>query len=346
MKRPYLPLLSALVFSSTALAQQNDRALGETLFADAKKAMEAGNYGEACPKFDDSYQAYPGTGTLLNSAACYEAAGKLATAWGRYGEAIAAAKRDGAQDRVSYAQEHRAAIEPKLSHLTVKVDETTKALDGLEIRVNGRPLPKSAFGLSVPTDAGAVKVEATAPGKKPFSRELSLGQAKQESVTIGALEDGPAETTAAPAPASTAAPEHEEQQPPAAAGQQQSSSSGQKVLGYTLGGVGIIGLGVGAVFNVLARSAADEAQERCLPDSASGQCDLTSTEEVTARQNNLNAAESDALVSYISLGVGAAALTTGAILILTAPSGESSGQARVVPTIAPGFAGVSVKGAL
>ncbi len=343
MKRLCFLLVPGLVIASNAaFAQQTDRTLGETLFTDAKKAMDAGNLAEACPKFDDSYHAYPGTGALLNAAACYEQAGKLATAWGRYGEAIAAARRDGADDRVNFAQERRSAIEPKLSRFTVAVSEAARAVPGLEIVVNGRTLPKSAIGLPIPTDAGTVKVEARAPGKKPLALEATLRPAAQESVTIGPLEDAPADQSAAPPPA--AAPTGAAQ--PSAAPAVQESSSSQKVVGFVIGGIGIIGLGTGIAFNVLARSAADEADARCLPDSPSGQCDLATEDDMTVRQNNLNAARSNAIVSYVGLGVGAAALATGAILVFTAPSKTSEKQAKLVPTVAPGLVGVTLKGSL
>lgn len=67
--------LAGLLLPLTASAQSKDRALAETLFTDAKRLMEAGKLDEACPKFDDSYRAFPGTGTLINAAALLRESG-------------------------------------------------------------------------------------------------------------------------------------------------------------------------------------------------------------------------------------------------------------------------------
>jgi hypothetical protein len=44
--------------------------VAQALFDQARKAMAAHDYAEACPKFDESYKVEQALGTLLNLAVC------------------------------------------------------------------------------------------------------------------------------------------------------------------------------------------------------------------------------------------------------------------------------------
>src|SRR5258708_39703307 len=94
-------------------------ALAEVLYQKGRQLVAEGKVAEACPKFAESYRLDAATGTLLNLAACHEAELKLATAWLEVTEAMASARRDHRDDRVKFAEEHLAAIEPRVSRLTV-----------------------------------------------------------------------------------------------------------------------------------------------------------------------------------------------------------------------------------
>lgn len=345
MGKKFLVVLGlSLALPAAARAQSNDRTLAEALFSEGKRLQKEGKLDEACPKFDDSYKAFPGTGALFNAANCYEQAGKTATAWGRYGEAAAAARRDGNSERVQLAESKRSALEPKLARLKVEVAAAVKSTPGLEVKVGDRAIPPTAFGVSVPVDPGHVVVLASAPQREAFKAELDIAQGSNETVKIEALtasaaaaEGEPAPTAPASTAGTTAASE------PTSTG---SDGSGQRTVGYVVGGVGLVGLTVGVLFNVMARGAASDADKDCLGDSPSGACNLTTPDQISARKTNLDSAESKALVSYIALGAGTAALATGVVLVLTASSKQPEGVARVTPLLGPGQVGLSVSGAL
>jgi hypothetical protein len=181
-------------------------ALAETLYRQARELLAAGNYAEACPKFAESYRLDPATGTLLNLAACHEAQGKTATAWIEYSDALAAARREKRDVRVKYAQERMAAIEPKLSRLTLEVPPETDE-PGLELWLDGTPVGRAARGVATPVDPGRHVVEAKAPGKKPLRLEVEvLPNADQKTVTIARLESLPPQAAAAPPPPEKTAP--------------------------------------------------------------------------------------------------------------------------------------------
>ena len=149
-----------LLLAGAAGAQSaTEVSLAETLYRQARELSAAGKYDEACPKFAESLRLDPATGTLLNLAACHEAQGKLATAFFEFSDALTESKRNRWQSRIKFAEEHLAALEPKLSRLTlglapeVNEPELTVALDGVGI---GR----AALGVPTPVDPGKHVVEA------------------------------------------------------------------------------------------------------------------------------------------------------------------------------------------
>src|SRR5688572_24536755 len=88
--------VSLLAIASRAAAQPTDSvAAAEQIFEQARAAFDRGDYATACPLFEASQKLDPALGTLLNMATCYEKAGQLASAWGRYREVLALATKAG-----------------------------------------------------------------------------------------------------------------------------------------------------------------------------------------------------------------------------------------------------------
>jgi hypothetical protein len=211
MSRPGIALASltwALLQAAPVAAQTETRAaVADALYRQARDLMAAGKYDEACPKFAQSQQLDPATGTLLNLAACHERQGKLTTAWLEYSDAVVAARRDAREDRVQYASERVHELEPKLSRLTLLLAAEADA-PGLTIELDGASVGHAVIGAPTPVDPGTHTVRISAPGKKSQQLSVEIGAlADQRSLTIPKLDDAPPEIVAAtPAPASTGAP--------------------------------------------------------------------------------------------------------------------------------------------
>jgi hypothetical protein len=172
-------------------------ALAEALYRQARGLMSQGKYDEACPKLAESYRLDRATGTLLNLAACHEHQGKVATTWLEYSDSLLAARRDGRPDRVRFAQDRIAALEPQLSRLTVTVSEEAD-MPELEIRLDGALIGLASRDVATPVDPGQHQVEAMAPGKVAWSREIEVGRvADQQTVMIPTLVDATRARTAA-----------------------------------------------------------------------------------------------------------------------------------------------------
>jgi hypothetical protein len=194
-----LAALGVLMTPLSAIAQQAgaEVALAEVLYQKGRQLMAEGKYAEACPKFAESYRLDAATGTLLNLASCHEGERRLATAWLEFTEALASAKRDHRDDRVRFAEEHLAAIEPKLSRLTVAVSPTSEVAD-LKVELDGVVVLGAARGVPAPVDPGEHVVQAQAPGRKPWSQRVTvIGQRQDITVTIPVLET---EALAVPVP--------------------------------------------------------------------------------------------------------------------------------------------------
>jgi tetratricopeptide (TPR) repeat protein len=189
-----------LLGATPAAAQTETRAaVADALYRQARDLMAAGKYDEACPKFAQSQQLDPATGTLLNLAACHEKQGRLTTAWLEYSDAMVAARRDAREDRVQYASERANELEPKLSRLTLLLAPNADT-PGLTIELDGASVGRAVIGAPTPVDPGTHSVRAAAPGKRAQIFTVQIGPAADlQSLTIPVLEDGPPEAAAPPA---------------------------------------------------------------------------------------------------------------------------------------------------
>jgi hypothetical protein len=92
---------------------------------------------------------------------------------------------------VRFAEERIALLEPKLSHVTVVVGPGAD-IEGLEVRLNGGLLGPASRGVPTPVDPGTYRIEATAPGRKPWSQLLTIGKdAATLTATVPPLEPAP-----------------------------------------------------------------------------------------------------------------------------------------------------------
>jgi len=322
-------LCALLGVSARGHAQATDRVLAEELFRQGQELMDRERYAEACPKLAESQRLDPGTGTLLNLAVCHEREGKLATAWTEYSQVVTLARRDNRPDRVTYAEQRIAVIEPKLPRLTVTLAPGSD-VPGLVVRLDEATLGRPALGVALPIDPGTHELTVTAPGKQPFRTTLEIGQGpSHETVTVPLLLEAPAEENAsaeAVAEAGTSPTPLTLEPVPATRGKT------QRIVGLSMGGLGGVGVGIGAAFGFSAISQFNESNRAgcdgrlCDPDAA----DI---------RNDARAAGN---VSTVAFAAGAALLGAGAILYFTAPkaSAEDGGFAVTGLSVGPSSLGV------
>lgn len=317
-----LVVIGALGATAPAAATQSEeevRALAQELFDEAEALLGAKRVSEACRKYADSYRLDPHLGVLIYLAECYEHNGQLASAWAAFREAegMAIARKD---QRLSYARDRVDALTPRLSRLTVSVPTETR-VDGLTLYRNGKELPAVAWGTSTPTDPGSYVLEARAPGRRSWKTSVAVPpEGGSVSVTVPELAPVAEDLMPIPAPAQSLGTEPAPKRapaPPALVPKREAPPAStdtldqsRRVTALVVGGMGFVGLGVGGALAVSARSRFDDSASLC---NEAGFC----TPAGTAIRDS---AQSKAVVASVITGVGAAALVTGVVLWLTAPS--------------------------
>lgn len=279
--------------SSTARAQSaSDEATAQALFDDAQKLASSNDWQSACPKYAESNRLDPGIGVKLYLGDCYEHLGKTASAWAMFGEAEEYARKAG-DSRVTVAHERAEKLAPRLSRLAVMV---TGTVPGLSVRRDGQDVGAAQWGLPLPVDPGSHSIEVAAPGKLPWTSSVDAREGDNLVVQVPRLADAPSAREAVPATSREAA---------------HYGPKTQRVLALVTGGIGLVGVGVGSVFGLIAKSNLDASNDRhCRSGNL---CDETG---VQLRSDAL----SDALVSTIGFVAGGAGLAGGLVLWLTAPS--------------------------
>jgi hypothetical protein len=321
--------LSVMARAGMLLAQTaaTDKALAEALFQDARKLMDAGNTPEACLKFAESQRLDPSLGTLLNLAVCHEKEGRTASAWAEFKEAASVAASAGKQERADFAKKRAAELEARLSRIVLDVPQATA---GMALTLNGKELSTAAAtGSGMPVDPGEVTIAATAPGKKPWSERVTVEAGPStKQLAVPALEDVPPpqeeEKKPPPPPAPKPLPKPPEQ-----------GARPLRTLGFVTTGVGVAGLGAGAVFGLMTLSQASEVEEGC-----KGGCDQAAVDKN-------DDAKTTAMVSNIAFGAGVACVGAGVTMILlsASPKKASTGkQVWVSPEIGSSGGRVTVGG--
>jgi hypothetical protein len=270
--------------------------------------MAAGKHAEACPKFEASQKLEPGLGTMLNLAQCYEATGKTASAWAQYREAIPLARAAGSREREELAAERSKALESRLSTLTIRAMGSGASGVALDVRRDGMSVDAAELGTPIPVDPGPHKVEVSAPGRAPWSTTVEVA-ANGSSVSVDIPELAPAPSEGTKPSAGPAAGPAVEQGP----ADDQASGSIRKPLGIGVAAAGVVGLGLGTYFGLAAGSSWDDAKAGCrdYPFDCS-----------PAALDSESSATSQARVSTIAFIAGGVAVAAGAVLWLTAGSGE------------------------
>jgi hypothetical protein len=311
-------------------ASANDPAAATALFNDAKRLVKTGQYVEACPKFEESQRLDPGIGTQFNLADCYEHAGRTATAWATFLDVASSAKAGGQDARESVARARATALEAKLPKLAIMV---TTTVAGMEVRRNGELVGATLWGTATPIDPGDYTIEASAPGKKKWSSIASVGPNGAVTVTIPELEAGDLPAAAPAAAAVASSPPTGSELPASSPDATPRSSSKQRTIGLVVGGAGVVGLGLGAVFGLQSMSKHSSYTSHCTGNV----CDSAAVplHDEAVKAGNL---------STIAFIAGGALVVGGAVLWLTSPRAAPTTGLRVSPLVGSSTAGLTFAG--
>jgi hypothetical protein len=347
-RRALLPVLAALLLSRPALAQSSG-AQARALFREARELMNGERYAEACPKFEESLRLDHGIGTQFNLAHCWEKLGRTVSAWALFLDVASAAHEQNQRKREAAARERAAALEAHLPHLRIDVAEP---VEGLEVQRSGERVGRAAWGTSMPIDPGTYRIEASAPGKEPWSTSLDVPASGETlSVQIPALAD-------IEKPEPVAIPMSEAPERDALA---ESPGGARTAVAWVLAGVGVAAAGTGGFFALRSKEETNAARALCDGGPNGNRCDRDEMlpgfdgggGERSEMFEHRESAKQAALVSYIGFGVGGAALIGSVLLFATGSSepgaepsevGPSEAGLRLQPILSEGQQGITLSG--
>ncbi len=308
-------------------AADDDHDKAVATFQAARAAIAAGDCASAIPKLEESLAYEPSVGARLSIADCYEQV-DLVAAWRKLQEAaeLAAVRNDPRQE---IARDRAAALEPRLSMMHFAYAPAGTDLGGLAVRIDGVLDPLLRQHASIPTTPGAHDIEVSLPHKKTWRGRI-VARSAGTVVEVDVLVEDDVATSTSPVDATALL-----RSAPRSPYDESSRGRTQRIAGLGVGGAGLAGIGIGAVFGILALS--DNARLRDACDGNIHQCPQSAS-NVTSLQSSARIA---ATVSTVGFVVGGAALVAGVILYSSAPTSRGI---EIRATTADGAAGILVGG--
>jgi hypothetical protein len=296
-------------------AESDALAQARALFEEGDKAMQEGRKPEACAKFRQSYEQSKRVNTAARLADCAEGEGRLVEAARLYGEIVTLLEQSGeagtpkGREKLEAARQRAAEIEPRVPKLTVRLGRGAPAAARVFRSARpGDPLaPIERLGAAERLDPGRYRVVVRAPGFAEGAHDVALAEGGAREIEV--------------APGAALAAEAPPEAPPA-------GGDWMPIAGLVAGGVGIVGLALGAAFGAVAISKQDEAEPHCREGEI---CDA---DGIALRDEAITAAT----VSTAAFIAGGVLVAGGLVLVLAAPSGEAPASAAL--ELGPGAIGV------
>ncbi|HEU4727857.1 MAG TPA: hypothetical protein VFT22_08220 [Kofleriaceae bacterium] len=187
----------------------------EGLFNDGNKLMAQGQIAAACDAFEASNHIEPRAGTLIRLGECREQNHQLASAWSAYKDALTRVKDP---KKRAYATARAAALEPRISRLTVAVPAESR-IEGLALTRGGKPLDPVLWNRALTVDGGDYVITARARGREEWRATahvaiesdkvaIDVPRLKELSLPVARPAEPPASSAAQPAPSPAISPVH------------------------------------------------------------------------------------------------------------------------------------------
>jgi len=313
---------SALVFSATTLAvspviaaEDADAQVHER-FEEARNEMKDGQFDLAMGHLETLLAVNPGAvGVRYQLAVCYERLGRTASAWRMYTEVAEASKAKGQTEREQAARASANGVYARVPHVTVVV--ASRADPHAEL--DGRPLPRDAWGVAQAVDPGEHIVVATAQGHRAWQRSMTLHEGEGLTIVVPELEAD----VAAPAPSEATKPVE-----PAGSWRRTAGWFGVVGGGAVLATAGVLLLVSRVEYTASGCKTIDKDTRLCPDESARSQNQLGLT---------LGDLSTGAAIAGGVLVVG------GGVVLLTAPSSkQAGGSLRLAPAMFAGGGGAQL----
>jgi hypothetical protein len=236
--------LCCLIFAAApaARAENRDAATAEALFRQGRRAMDAKNFPEACPRFAESQKLDPAAGTLMNLATCEEKVGKLAGAWQHWKEAIDSLPAK--DDRIPFARSRVDDLEKRLPRLRISLAKDSGT--GVNVLRDEMELGAAGQGVLLPVDPGPHVVTVRMRGHLDEKVTVVLAESEEKQIEVH------------PGPAELADTSH-------------GSKSLPRTLGWVTGGIGVAGVATGVITGVMLANTKSSVLANCIDKMCANQ---------------------------------------------------------------------------
>jgi hypothetical protein len=324
--RPWL--LGAAVALALATAAPDVRAdRADELFAAGEKAFESKDLQGARARFLEAYAIRPSFDVLANLGLVESRLGLLRDAAEHLAAALATFPPSGDPAVKRAMESDLAGLAKKLGRVVVEAGA------GAQLRVDDtdRGLVPARGSVELWLDPGEHRLEATDPERGDARANVRITPGSEQTLVLRF-------TTSASQSSDTVDPSRDEP-----------GDAWPLWPGFVVGGVGVAGLGVGAIFAVLASSASDDAASLTAGLEEPRAC-LRATPAPACTEIQASLEDRDTL-SNVSLGafVGAGVLTAaGATLLvlhtLDTPTPDTTSSIGIAPWMGPGQVGGTLTG--
>jgi hypothetical protein len=283
----------------------------EKLFRDGKELVRQGKIAEACAAFEASEKADHSIATVMSLADCRERNLQYASAWALFLQADSQTRTDASKALLNRtARARAAALEPRLSYLTINVPDESQVTD-LVVSRDGLAIDRVEWNRSIPIDGGLHEISGKAPGHESWSTKVTIAPERdKQSVEVPKFKELPKLVTPHPRHPGEVTPGRSVDITPGvsrAVARPPSMFTSRRKLAVGLAAGGVVLAGVGVGFGMSARSLDDQALARCPSPS----CGAQAAAEARALNDR---ARGRALVANIGFAAGGAAVIAGAVL--------------------------------
>ncbi len=266
-------------------ADDRTRAAARQLAQDGAAAFERGEFEKARALLRRASSLYPAPTITLMEARALQKLGRFVEAAERYEDArrsrITSESSSAFADAIVAADKELESLRPKIPLLTIVVQNSGRALENVEVRLDGRVVPVALIGVRQPVDPGARRIVIKKGDKVIGERTLKLEEGDEEVVTL----DASGKFT-----------------------NSEGSEAGRPPWAWLALGAGGAGLATGIAAGLIMLDKRSSLDEVCTPT-----CPESS-------QDDLDGFRTARTVSFIGYGVGIVGVSLGATLLLTQSS--------------------------
>lgn len=333
MKLRTVLVIVAMSSAAHAGPEVEDTNAARDAFVEATRLAKQSEWRKALAAFERSSALREHPVTTYNIAFCERALGSPLRAWVLFGRALEPhAGETLPPDLTDAARTYRSESEAKLARIQLAVPAAAT------LTVDGQPLSEVAAGVLVAGEFPGMARAASLPTRfelmvEPGAHAFVLSGVRTARVRreLAAGDNGTLVLSLEPTPTPTPTATRRSAPPARAAEPAADTDTDTAPIDYTLPivsyAVAAVGVGVGAVFGF--RALADERELHATCENRS--CP-------TGYQDELDSARTNATISTIGFGVGAAGAVLGTYLLMT--TDRDVHRRAVSPILGPGWAGM------